>query len=84
MCFQYKWYVVHILRNTPVWGWYLFFILLYQFLFSHWDFRLSIFLLFALLFRATATWDLSPDCDLHYISRQCGILNPMSEARNGT
>ena len=33
---------------------------------------------------ATATWDLSRVCDLHHISRQCGILNPLSKARDQT
>ena len=32
----------------------------------------------------TATWDLGHICDLHYSSRQCQILNPLSEAREGT
>ena len=31
---------------------------------------------------ATATRDLSRVCDLHYSSRQCWILNPLSEARD--
>ena len=30
---------------------------------------------------ATATWDLSHICDLHHRSRQCQILNTLSEAR---
>ena len=30
---------------------------------------------------ATVTWDLSCICDLHHSSWQCGILNPLSEAR---
>ena len=33
---------------------------------------------------ATATWDLSCVCDLYHSSRQCQILNPMSEARDRT
>ena len=33
---------------------------------------------------ATATQDPSCIFDLHYSSRQCRILNPLSEARNGT
>ena len=33
---------------------------------------------------ATATQDLSPVCDLHHSSRQCQILNPLSEARDQT
>ena len=32
----------------------------------------------------TATWDLSWVCDLHHSSRQCWILNPLSEARDRT
>ena len=32
----------------------------------------------------TATPDLSLVCDLHHSSRQCWILNPLSEARDGT
>ena len=31
---------------------------------------------------ATAMWDLSRVCDLHYSSRQHQILNPLSEARD--
>ena len=34
--------------------------------------------------RATATSDPSCICDLHHSSRQCQILNPLSEARDGT
>ena len=34
--------------------------------------------------RATATPDLSRICDLHHSSRQCQILNPLSEARDQT
>ena len=30
--------------------------------------------------RAIATWDPSQVCDLHHSSRQCRILNPLSEA----
>ena len=30
----------------------------------------------------TATWDLNRVCDLHHSSRQCWILNPLSEARD--
>ena len=33
---------------------------------------------------ATATWDLSCVCNLHYSSRQCWIPNPLNEARDGT
>ena len=33
---------------------------------------------------ATATQDLSCLCDLHHSSRQCRILNPLSEARDRT
>ena len=33
---------------------------------------------------ATATWDPSCVCDLHHSSRQCWILNPLSEARGQT
>ena len=33
---------------------------------------------------ATATWDLSCVCNLHYSSRQSWILNPLSEAKDGT
>ena len=33
---------------------------------------------------ATATPDLSHVCDLPHSSRQCRILNPLSEARDGT
>ena len=33
---------------------------------------------------ATAAQDLSHICDLHHSSRQCRILNPLSEARDGT
>jgi len=33
---------------------------------------------------ATATWDSSHVCDLHHSSRQLQILNPLSEARDGT
>ena len=33
---------------------------------------------------ATATQYLSYVCDLHRISRQCWILNPLSEARDAT
>ena len=33
---------------------------------------------------ATETLDLSPVCDLHHSSRQCWILNPLSEARDQT
>ena len=33
---------------------------------------------------ATATQDPSHICDLHQCSRQCQILNPLSEARDGT
>ena len=32
----------------------------------------------------TGTQDLSHVCDLHHSSRQCQILNPLIEARNGT
>ena len=31
---------------------------------------------------AMATQDLSHVCDLHHSSRQCQILNPLSEARD--
>ena len=34
--------------------------------------------------RATATRDLSRVCDLHHSSRQCRILNPLSEAGDRT
>ena len=37
-----------------------------------------------LLAAATATWDPSCYCDLHHRSRQCQILNPLSEARDRT
>ena len=33
---------------------------------------------------ATATWYPSLICNLHHSSQQCGILNPLSEARNQT
>ena len=33
---------------------------------------------------ATATPDLGCICDLHHSSRQCWILNPLSEARDRT
>ena len=33
---------------------------------------------------ATATQDRSCVCDLHHSSRQCWILNPLREARDGT
>ena len=33
---------------------------------------------------AAAMTDLSHICDLHYSSRQCQILNPLSEARDQT
>ena len=33
---------------------------------------------------ATATWDPSRICDLHHNSRQCQILNPLSEVRDQT
>ena len=33
---------------------------------------------------ATATQDLSGVCDPHHCSRQCRVLNPRSEARDGT
>ena len=33
---------------------------------------------------ATATWDSSCFCDPHHSSRQCPMLNPLSEARNWT
>ena len=33
---------------------------------------------------AMATWDPSCVCDLHHSSQQCQILNPLSEARDGT
>ena len=33
---------------------------------------------------ATAAQDLSCICDLHHSSWQCRILNPLSEARDGT
>ena len=33
---------------------------------------------------ATATQDLSHVCELHHSSRQCQILNPLSEARDQT
>ena len=33
---------------------------------------------------ATATWDPSCICDLHHSSWHCQILNPLSEARDGT
>ena len=33
---------------------------------------------------ATATRDPSRDCDLHHRSQQSRILNPLSEARDGT
>ena len=32
----------------------------------------------------TAVWDPSPVCDLHHSSRQPQILNPLSEAKDGT
>ena len=35
-------------------------------------------------FTATATRDLSHDCDLHHSSWQCQILNPLDEARDRT
>ena len=34
--------------------------------------------------RATATQDVSHICTLHHSSQQCCILNPLSEARDGT
>ena len=33
---------------------------------------------------ATATWDLSLICDLPHSSGQHGVLNPVSEAKDGT
>ena len=33
---------------------------------------------------AIATWDLSQSCDLHHSSQQSWILNPLSEAGDGT
>ena len=33
---------------------------------------------------ATAMWDPNHVCDLHHSSQQCWIVNPMSEARDGT
>ena len=33
---------------------------------------------------ATGVWDPSPICDLHHSSQQLWILNPPSEARDGT
>ena len=33
---------------------------------------------------ATATRDLSYICDLYHSSWQCQVLNPLSEARDGT
>ena len=33
---------------------------------------------------ATATWDLSHVCDLHYSSQQCWIPNPLRKARDWT
>ena len=33
---------------------------------------------------AIAAWDLSCICDLHHSSRQRWILNPLSQARDGT
>ena len=33
---------------------------------------------------ASATQDPSHVCDLHHSSQQCRILNPLSEARDGT
>ena len=33
---------------------------------------------------AIATLDTSRVCDLHHSSQQCWILNPLSEARDGT
>ena len=33
---------------------------------------------------ATATQDPSHVCDLHHSSQQCQILNPLSEAKDGT
>ena len=33
---------------------------------------------------AIAMWDPSRVCDLHHNSRQCQVLNPLSEARDGT
>jgi len=33
---------------------------------------------------AIAMWDLSCVCDLHHNSWQCWILNPLSEAGDGT
>ena len=33
---------------------------------------------------ATATWDPSRVSDLHHSSLQCWLLNPLSEAKNGT
>ena len=33
---------------------------------------------------ATAMLDLSNICNLHHSSHQCQILNPLSEARDGT
>ena len=32
----------------------------------------------------TVMWDQNQVCDLHHSSRQCWILNPLSEARDGT
>ena len=48
--------------------------------------RLGVELELQLLAYATAraTWDLSSVCDLHQSSRQCLILNPLSEARDRT
>ena len=33
---------------------------------------------------STVVWDPSHACNLHYSSRQCSILNPLSEARDQT
>ena len=33
---------------------------------------------------AIETWDLSLVCDLHHISQQCRILNPLNKARDQT
>ena len=33
---------------------------------------------------ATAMWDLSHVCNLHYSSWPCQILNPLSDAKDGT
>ena len=46
--------------------------------------RLGVKLELKLPATATATWDLSHILDLHHSSRQCWILNPLSDARDQT